>query len=97
LSKKWYISQTSVAIRGGKPVATETPLTRPDTEQATREMFRRMSRIGVPHIHVCEPNPKRYNRLMREYNKRRKADRQLTVAEVAEIMSESAPEEKSDS
>jgi hypothetical protein len=86
-----------VSIVDGKPVATETPLTRPDTEQATREMFRRMSRIGVPHIHVCEPNPKRYNKLMREYNKRRKADRQLTVAEVAEIMAESTPDEKSDS
>ena len=85
---KWYVSQTSVAIVDGTPVATEVPLTRPDTEQATREMFRRMSRIGVPHIHVCKPNSKRYNRLLREYNKRRKADRQLTVAEVAEIMAD---------
>ena len=85
---KWYVSQTCVSIVDGKPVATETLLTRPDTEQATREMFRRMSRIGVPHIHVCKPNSKRYNRLLREYNKRRKADRQLTVAEVAEIMAD---------
>ena len=85
---KWYVSQTSVAIVDGKPVATEVPLTRPDVERATREMFRRMSRIGVPNIHVCKPNPKRYNRLLREYNKRRKAARSLTVAEVAEIVEE---------
>jgi hypothetical protein len=77
-----------VAIVDGKPIAHETPLTRQDTEKATREMFRRMGRIGVPYIHLCKPNPKRYNKLMREYNKRRKADRQLTVAEVAEIMSD---------
>ncbi len=91
---KWYISQTQVAIVDGKPVATETPLTRQDTEKATREMFRRMERIGVPHIHVCKPNTKRYNRLLREYNKRRKADRQLTVAEVAEIMADDDEQEK---
>jgi hypothetical protein len=77
-----------VAITDGKLIATEIPLTRQDTEKATREMFRRMTRIGVPHIHVCKPNTKRYNRLLREYNKRRKADRQLTMAEVAEIMAD---------
>ena len=85
---KWYISQTKVAIVDGKPVAHETPLTRQDTEKATREMFRRMERIGVPHIHLCKPNPKRYNKLIRAYNKRRKADRDLTIAEVAEIMAD---------
>ena len=94
---KWYVSQTSVALVEGKPVATETPLTRPDTERATREMYRRMKAIGVPDIHVCRPNSKRYNRLMREYNKRRKAARQLTVAEVAEIMADGAEQEENDS
>ena len=91
---KWYVSQTSVAFVEGKPVATETPLTRQDTERATREMYRRMNAIGVPDIHVCKPNTKRYNRLMREYNKRRKADRQLTVAEVAEIIADGAEQEE---
>jgi hypothetical protein len=85
---KWYISQTDVSLVDDKLVATETPLTRQDTEQATREMYRRMEHIGVPNIHLCKPNTKRYNKLMREYNKRRKADRQLTVAEVAAIMSD---------
>ena len=94
---KWYVSQTSVALVDGKPVATETPLTRQDTERSTREMYRRMKAIGVPDIHVCRPNSKRYNRLMREYNKRRKAARQLTVAEVAEIMADGAEQEENDS
>jgi homospermidine synthase len=85
---KWYISQTDVSLVDDKLVATETPLTRQDTEQATREMYRRMEHIGVPNIHLCKPNTKRYNKLTREYNKRRKADRELTVAEVAAIMSD---------
>jgi hypothetical protein len=53
-----------------------------------------MNAIGVPDIHVCKPNTKRYNRLMREYNKRRKAARELTVAEVAEIMADGAEQEE---
>ena len=85
---KWYISQTDVSLVDDKLVATETPLTRQDTEQVTREMYRRMEHIGVPNIHLCKPNTKRYNKLTREYNKRRKADRELTVAEVAAIMSD---------
>tara|TARA_Y100000310_G_C20204630_1_gene588499 strand:+ start:288 stop:539 length:252 start_codon:yes stop_codon:yes gene_type:complete len=77
-----------VAIADGKIQATETVLTRADTEKATREMHRRMVAIGVPDVHVCAPNPKRFKRLMREQNARRKADRALTVGEVAEIVEE---------
>ena len=88
---KWYVSQTSVALVEGKPVATETPLTRPDTERATREMHRRMKAIGVPDIHVCRPNSKRYNRLMREQNRKTKP---VTIADVAEAMREFEGEAK---
>ena len=88
MNNKWYVSQTDVSFVDDKLVVTETPLTRQDDEKPSREMYRRMTRLGIPNIHLCKPNTKRYNKLMREYNKRRKADRQLTVAEVAEIMSD---------
>ena len=89
MSKNWYVTKTEVAIDAdGHIQATETVLTRADTETATREMHRRMVALGIPDVHVCAPNPKRYKRLNREQNARRKADRDLTVAEVAEIAEE---------
>ena len=85
---KYYISQTHVESINGKVIGYETVLTKPDTERATGEMLRRMNRIGVPNIHIIKYVKKRYNKLVRESNKRRKAARHLTVAEVAEIMSD---------
>ena len=85
---KWYISQTALTLTDGAISATEAALTQPDTGKATREMYRRMERIGVPHIHVCEHpvNSRRYGRLVRAQNKRHKAARHLAGAEVAEIL-----------
>ncbi len=88
MSKQWYVSKTEVAIVDGKLTATETVLTKPDTEKATREMARRMTALGIEGIAACAPNPKRLKKLIREQNKRRKAARKLTVAEVAEIVEE---------
>ena len=85
---RFYISQTALTLTDGAISATETVLTKPDTERATREMYRRMERIGVPHIHVCEhpANSRRHGQLLRAQNKRHKAARDLTGAEVAEIL-----------
>ena len=85
---KYYVSKTDVSIVDGRITATETILTRPDTLAATTEMCRRMERIGIEHIAVCKHSSKRYKKLMAAQNKRRKASRDLTVAEVAEIAEE---------
>ena len=85
---KYYVSKTDVSIVDGRIAATETILTRPDTLAATTEMCRRMNRIGIPNIAVCKHSSKRYKKLTAAANKRRKAARDLTVAEVAEIAEE---------
>ena len=83
---KYYVGQTHVESKNGKIIGYETVLTKPDTEKVTREMVRRMKVIGVPNIYAAKYVKRRYNKLVRESNKRRKAARQLTLAEVAEIM-----------
>ena len=85
---KYYVSQTHVESINGKITGYETVLTKPDTEKATRGMVHRMKVIGVPNIHAVKYVKKRYNKLVREQNKRHKASRQLTIGEVAEIMSD---------
>tara|TARA_Y100001938_G_scaffold147551_1_gene228978 strand:+ start:1833 stop:2123 length:291 start_codon:yes stop_codon:yes gene_type:complete len=85
MSKQWYVSKTEVAIVDGKLTATEVVMTKPDTEKASREMARRMTALGIEGIAVNRPNPKRLKKLMREQNKRRKAEKKMTVADIAEI------------
>ena len=85
---KYYVGQTHVESKNGKIIGYETVLTKPDTEKVTREMVRRMKVIGVPNIYAAKYVKRRYNKLVRESNKRRKAARQLTIAEVAEIMAD---------
>ncbi len=85
---KYYVGQTHVESKNGKIIGYETVLTKPDTENVTRGMVRRMKVIGVPNIYAAKYVKKRYNKLVRESNKRRKAARQLTIAEVAEIMAD---------
>jgi hypothetical protein len=85
---KYFVCQTHVESKNGKITGYETVLTKPDTENVTRGMVRRMKVIGVPNIYAAKYVKKRYNKLVRESNKRRKAARQLTIAEVAEIMAD---------
>ena len=85
---KYYVSQTHVESKNGKITGYETALTKPDTEKATRGMVQRMKVIGVPNIYAAKYVKKRYNKVVREQNKRHKASRQLTIGEVAEIMSD---------
>ena len=92
---KYYVSKTDVSIVDGRIVATENILTKPDTLRATSEMLRRMERIGIPNIAVCKYSLKRYKRLTAATNKRRKADKKMTVADLAEIEAAFNEDEKS--
>ena len=83
---KYFVSQTHVKYQDGKISVYETVLTKPDTHKPTKNMLPRMKRIGIPNVHMVKHTSKRYNKLVRAQNKRRKAARELTVAEVAAIM-----------
>jgi len=88
---KYYISKTFVSIsEEGKVTGYENVLTRPDSYSNAFAQLRRFKRMGIENIHLCEHpvNSRRYGKLERAYNKRRKADRQLTLGEVAEIMAD---------
>tara|TARA_R110001583_G_scaffold138163_3_gene289796 strand:- start:769 stop:1005 length:237 start_codon:yes stop_codon:yes gene_type:complete len=50
--------------------------------------------LGIPNLHINEYEKKRYNKLIREQNKRHK-ERKLTVADLAK-MTEEADKELSD-
>ncbi len=82
---KYYVSKTDIAIVDGRIKATETILTKPDTLAASNESLRRMERIGIENIAVCKHTPSRYRKLMAAQNKRRKAEKKMTVADIAEI------------
>ena len=84
---KHYISKTVVEVGDGRVSGYEIVLTKPDALAATKNMFARMSRIGITNIHIVKHKAKRYNKLVRESNKRRK-DRKMTKAEVAEILAD---------
>jgi len=87
---KYYISKINVRHGDkskGEPsfVADEKILTKSDSEKATKNSLRRMSAIGIENICMVKYERKRYNRLMREQNRRTKP---VTVADVAEAMQE---------
>jgi len=81
---KYFVSKTEVLIIDGRIVGYETPLTRPCDKEQAIEGLGRYRRIGIENIHLCKYTTKRYNKLIREYNKRRK-EVSLTVAEIAQM------------
>ncbi len=96
----WYISKVDVgADENGRLEAIERVLTRPEGSKSKTEGKRlattslsRMRAIGIENIFLCEPDHKRYSRLLREQNKRNKA-RQLNKGDIAEILAEAIQEE----
>ncbi len=90
---KYYVSRTDVNLVDERIVGTETILTRPSDEKAAHEGARRFHSLGAEGIHVIKHVPKRYNKLLREQNKRRK-ENPLTVRDLAQ-MSEQADKELS--
>jgi hypothetical protein len=81
---KYYISRTDLKIVDGKLTGTETILTKPSAEEAAHEGARRFRALGAENIHVVKHTAKRFRRLMREQNKRRK-ENPLTVADIAQM------------
>ena len=88
---KYFVSKTEVKLNGSRIVGYETPLTKPCSKDEAIEGLRRYKAIGITNIHVCKHTSKRYNKLIREYNKRRK-EVKLTIGDIAE-MTEQAKEE----
>ena len=88
---KYYISRTDLKIVDGKLTGTETILTKPSDEKAAHEGARRFRALGTENVHVCKHVAKRFRKLMREQNKRRK-ENPLTVADIAQ-MTEQAEKE----
>jgi hypothetical protein len=91
----WYVSKIDVG-RGpdGHIQAIERALTRPEGSKSKKEGKRlattslaRMAGLGIENIFLCEPNHKRYSKILREQNKRNKA-RQLNKGDIAEILAE---------
>ena len=87
---KYYVSRTHVNIdENGKISGYETVLTKPDSQKVTANSLRRLTALGIENLHMCEhpPNSRRWGKLDREQTKRTKT-RQMTKAEVAEILAD---------
>ena len=96
----WYVAKIDVGRNAdGRLEAIERVLTRPEGSKSKKEGRRlatttlaRMKGIGIENIFLCEPDHKRYFRLLREQNKRNKA-RKLNKGDIAEILAEAMQEE----
>jgi hypothetical protein len=84
MSAKYYVTRTDLKIADGKLEYTETILTKPSEKKAAHEGARRFRALGTENVHVCKHTAKRYNKLLREQNKRRK-ENPLTVADIAQM------------
>ena len=86
---KYYVSRTHMSLDSGKLTGYETVLTRPDLIQPTCETLRRLSALGITNLYLCEhpPNSRRWSKLDRAQNKRRKT-RKMTAADVAADLAE---------
>ncbi len=95
---KYYISQTVVEIVDGRLTGREVVLTRADAKvdkdgarlQNVKMFMHKLKALGIPNLHVNKYEKKRYNKLIREQNRRYK-ERKLTTADLAK-MTEQAEE-----
>jgi|TARA_R110000851_G_scaffold53319_2_gene126470 hypothetical protein len=93
---KYYISQTIVEMVDGRLTGREVVITRADArvdKDGARlqnvKLFRsKLAALGIPNLHVNAYEKKRYNRLVREQNKRHKV-KQLTAADLAKMTEQS--------
>jgi|TARA_R110000787_G_scaffold22008_2_gene64394 hypothetical protein len=93
---KYYISQTIVEMVDGRLTGREVVITRADArvdKDGARlqnvKLFRsKLAALGIPNLHVNAYEKKRYNRLVREQNKRHKV-KQLTAADLAKMVEQS--------
>ena len=95
---KYYITQSIVEVVDGRLTGREVVLTRADAKvdpegarlQNVKLFKAKLEALGIPNLHVNAYDKKRYNKLIREQNKRHK-ERKLTMADIAE-MTEQAKE-----
>ena len=95
---KYYITQSIVEVVDGRLTGREVVLTRADAKvdpegarlQNVKLFKAKLEALGIPNLHVNAYDKKRYNKLIREQNKRHK-ERKLTMADSAE-MTEQAKE-----
>jgi len=95
---KYYISQTIVELVDGRLTGREVVLTRADSRvdkdaarlQNVKMFMYKLRALGIENLHVNKYEKKRYNKLIREQNKRHK-NRKLTMADLAK-MTEQAEE-----
>ena len=99
---KYYISQTFVEYTDDRLSFREVVLTRADARvdkdgaryKNVKLFMHKLRALGIENLHINEYEKKRYNKLVREQNKRHK-ERKLTVADLAK-MTEEADKELSD-
>ena len=95
---KYYISQTFVEYADDRLSFREVVLTRADARvdkegakyKNVKLFMHKLRALGIENLHINEYDKKRYNRLVREQNKRHK-EKKLTVADLAK-MAEQAEE-----
>jgi len=89
---KYYISQTVVEVVDGRLTGREVVLTRADARvdkegarlQNVKMFMHKLRALGIQNLHLNEYEKKRYNRLVREQNKRHK-EKKLTMADLAKM------------
>ena len=92
---KYYISQTFVEYIDGRLNFREVVLTRADARvdkdgaryKNVKLFMHKLRALGIENLHINEYEKKRYNKLVREQNKRHK-ERKLTVADLAKMTEE---------
>lgn len=96
----WYVSQIEINLDAeGRLQGYESVLTAPESSKSKLAGHRmaaaslsRFKAIGIENIFLCEPNPKRYSKLLREQNKRNKV-RKMSKREIEKIMSSDLKDE----
>ena len=94
---KYYISQTFVEYTDDRLSFREVVLTRADARvdkegakyKNVKLFMHKLRALGIENLHINEYDKKRYNRLVREQNKRHK-ERKLTVADLAKMTEQAA-------
>ena len=96
---KYYISQTFVEYTDDRLNFREVVLTRADARvdkdgakyKNVKLFMHKLRALGIPNLHINEYEKKRYNKLIREQNKRHK-ERKLTAADLVKMTEEADKE-----
>jgi hypothetical protein len=94
---KYYISQSIVELVDGRLTGREVIITRADSRvdkdgaryENVKLFMHKLRALGIENLHINEYEKKRYNKLIREQNKRHK-ERKLTVGDLAKMTEQAA-------